>query len=75
MDAFLQSYFDNPVFKADRKTDMRFNSSVYWWVWWNKTEDILINQYDRIVKRGAKDYLISRGLIDVDSNVISSFED
>ena len=71
---YLDGHLDNKVFEfEDRKSDLGFNTSRFWWAWYNIERDIMYNQYGRIV--GNKDYLIERGLMSEDFKIINNYEE
>ena len=70
---YLDAHFNNTKYKhEDRENDLAFNTSLYWWCWYNIERDILYNQYGRIV--GSKKYLIDRKLMSEDFKVLQSCE-
>lgn len=69
--------FDNPseITFEERDKLMHFNTKRWWHCYYDKNTDKLYNEYCRLVKENAYDYLLSIGCIDKDRNLIKYFED
>ena len=52
-----------------------FNTSEYWWCFFDCKTYNLYNQYARLILEDGRDYLIKKGHLDKDLNFIKEFSD
>lgn len=72
---FMNPRWDLEEVEIDRDTMVLYNTSRYWYVFFDPATKRGINQYGRVVLEDATEYLISRGLMDTNYNQIKYFEE
>jgi hypothetical protein len=72
---FMNPHWDSDEVEIDRDTMVLYNTSRYWYVFFDPETKRGINQYGRVVLEDATEYLISRGLMDINYNQIKYFEE
>ena len=72
---FMNPHWGRGEVEIDRETTILYNTKRYWYLFYCTITKRGINQYGRVVLEDATEYLISRGLMDINYNQIKYFEE
>ena len=72
---FMNPHWGKEEVEIDRETTILYNTKRYWYLFYCTITKRGINQYGRVVLEDATEYLISRGLMDINYNQIKYFEE
>lgn len=73
--SFMNPHWECEEVEIDTKSMILYNTSKYWYVYFDPKTKKGINQYGKVVMQDATKYLISRGLMDENFNQIKYFEE
>ena len=57
-----------------RDTLLEFNTVLYWWCYYDVTDNKLYDQFGVLLRTDGREYLTRIGLMDKEGNVISDFQ-